>query len=115
MALGPTLVVEPNALNLGEVPAGSRARCRFKLINAGSGSLTGTVHSTAPWLHVEPQRFAGNRTDLRARLATKGLDPGRYKGIVEIDSNGGKTSVVVEVEITDPAGWFDRVGGLLPR
>jgi hypothetical protein len=114
VALGPTLIVEPNAVNLGQVPAGSKTAFRIQLANNGSGELAGTVRSTEPWLHLDTERFSGRR-EVKARLRTRDLAPGRYAGAIEIESNGGNTSVVVHTEVTDPAGWFERVGGLLPR
>jgi hypothetical protein len=114
VALGPTLVVEPNAVNLGQVPAGSKTTFRIQLANDGSGELAGTVRSTEPWLHLDAERFSGRR-EIKARLRTRDLAPGRYTGAIEIESSGGNTSVVVHAEVTDPAGWFERVGSLLPR
>jgi hypothetical protein len=114
LALGPTLVVEPNAVNLGQVPAGSKTTFRVQLANEGSGKLSGTVRSTEPWLHLDTERFAGRR-EVKARLLTRDLMPGRYSGAIEIESNGGNTLVIIQTEVTGPAGWFERVSGLLPR
>ena len=100
MALGPTLMVEPAAVYLGGVPAGSKPRCRLRLKNAGSGSLHGSARATVPWLHLTPPQFSGNRVTLRVWLETNGLAPGRYTGAIEIDTNGGRTSVAVQAQIT---------------
>jgi hypothetical protein len=111
VALGATLMVEPAAVYLGAVPAGSKARCRLRLKNAGSGSLHGSARPTVPWLHLRPQQFSGKSVTLRAWLETKGLAPGRYTGTIEIDTNGGRTSVAVQVQITNQSrlAWALRL------
>jgi hypothetical protein len=114
-ALGPTLVVEPNGVDLGSVAAGGRARCRLRLGNLGSGRLSGTARTTAPWLHVEPGQFAGKGANLSVWLTTKGLSPGRYAGAVEIESNGGNTSVGIHVQITQRQSLRERLAGALSR
>jgi hypothetical protein len=98
---GPTLSVEPLAVYLGEVPAGSKARFKLRLGNLGNGSLTGIVQTTRPWLHVEPRRFSGKRVTLRGWLKTDGLAVGSHSATVEIESNGGQASVVVQVQIKE--------------
>lgn len=102
VALGPTMVVEPSAVYLGAVPAGSRVRTRLHLANAGNGSLNGAARSTAPWLFVEPQQFSGRRISLSIWLRTRSLAPGHYAAAIEIESNGGQTSVGVQVQLTEP-------------
>jgi hypothetical protein len=113
--LGPTLLVEPSALYLGQVPAGTRARCRLRLINAGSGRLNGSAHSTAPWLHLEQSRFAGKRARLDAWVRTKELAPGAYTGTIDIESNGGRTSAVIQMQIAERISWRERLGDWLSR
>jgi serine/threonine protein kinase len=115
VALAPTLMVEPYAVDLGSVPVGARPRCRLQVTNLGSGSLTGTAHTTVPWLHVEPSQFSGKRARLTAWLNTKDLTPGRYSGNVEIESNGGQASVAIHLQVTQRQGWRQRLGGLFSR
>jgi hypothetical protein len=69
--------------------------------NLGNGSLTGIVQTTRPWLHVEPRRFSGKRVTLRGWLKTDGLAVGSHSATVEIESNGGQASVVVQVQIKE--------------
>jgi hypothetical protein len=71
------------------------------LTNLGNGSLNGTVNATTPWLDVEPGRFSGKRATLRGTLKTGGLAVGSHSATVEIESNGGQASVVVQVQITE--------------
>ncbi len=114
-ALGPTLTVQPSAVYLGTVAAGSRRRFKLRLTNTGSGSLSGTAQSTSPWLHLESNGFSGKRATLSARLQTNGLTPGSYNGSIEIESNGGQTSVVVQMQVGDPTGPRARITGFLRR
>jgi serine/threonine protein kinase/DNA-directed RNA polymerase subunit RPC12/RpoP len=110
-ALGPTMVVEPSAVYLGAVRAGSRARTRLRVTNVGNGRLSGTARSTAHWLFVEPRRFSGNRISLSIWLRTGSLAPGHHAAAIEIETNGGRTSVGVQAQITAPrslGGLFDR-------
>jgi hypothetical protein len=64
---------------------------------------------------LDDETISGRRTTLSARLDTKGLDPGSYTGNIEIESNGGQTSVVVQMQITESNGARARVAKLLGR
>ena len=55
------------------------------------------------------------RRTVSARLETKDLAPGSYTGSIEFESNGGRTSVVVQAQVTSPAGPRARLTRLLGR
>ena len=114
-ALGPTLALQPSAVYLGTVTAGSRKRFRLRVTNTGSGSLSGRARAAASWLRLDEESFSGRRANLRVRLETKGLAPGSYTGSIEIESNGGHTSVVVQMQITESAGARARLTRMLGR
>ncbi len=97
---GPTLGISPTALDFGSLPAGWLEKRRLHLTNLGLGSLQGTAQSATPWLRVEPARFSGKNTYLKVSTRTRGLAPGAYRGLVEIDSNGGRARVNVQAELT---------------
>lgn len=99
VALGPTLAVEPPSLDLGAMPSGSRARHRLRLTNLGTGALSGSTRSTAPWLRLKPEQFSGSAASLEAAIATQGLAPGTYAGTIDIESNGGSAQVRVQVQV----------------
>jgi serine/threonine protein kinase len=114
-ALGPTMAVQPWAVYLGTVAAGSRRRFRLRLTNAGSGDLSGTVRSSSPWLRLDTDRFSGRQATIRARVQTKDLEPGSYGGKLEIVSNGGRASVVVQMQVASPTGLRARIANLFGR
>jgi hypothetical protein len=114
-ALGPTLAVQPSAVYLGSVPAGSRRRFKLQLTNTGSGELSGTARGSAPWLHLESERFSGRRATVSGRVRSKELALGHYRDRIEIESNGGRTSVVVQMQVTTPTGPWARLTKRLRR
>ena len=99
--MGPSLAVEPQSLDFGALTAGLRAKEQVRLVNGGWGRLEGTVRTPDSWLALQPQQFAGKRTTLNVWLRTEGLAPGDHSGTIEIDSNGGRSSLPVHVRISN--------------
>jgi hypothetical protein len=83
--------------------------------NTGSGSLNGSVRTASTWLRLDTQRFSGRQATLKARLETRELAPGSYTGSIEIESNGGRASVVIQMQVTEATGARARLTKMLRR
>lgn len=101
VALGTTLALERTELDFGALSAGRQAKGQIKLSNLGRGELKGTIHSSPRWLAVKPSKFCGNIVSVEASLRTKGMTAGHHVGAISIESNGGRASIRVVVQITD--------------
>jgi len=114
VALSPTLMVEPSSINLGMLRSGQSAGCRVQVSNRGIGAVSGSVRTSGPWLRPKQDQFSGESADLEVQVRTKGLALGAYTEAIDIDSNGGRARIPVQMQVI-PGRWWDRapIWGLL--
>jgi hypothetical protein len=97
--------VAPKDLDLGQLRAGQAIRGKLKIANNGGGLLTGSVRAgnDAPWLRIAGGGVvycpAGGVESLDVHVSTVDLRPGKYRGSVQIESDGGKATVQVSFTV----------------
>ncbi|MFQ6117888.1 MAG: PQQ-binding-like beta-propeller repeat protein, partial [Candidatus Bipolaricaulia bacterium] len=82
----------------------------FGVRNGGGGLLEWSVASDHTWIIVEPQSgslMAEEVVEVRVTIATAGLSPGRHRGRIVIDSNGGSRVGLIAVEVLPSGGLAD--------
>jgi len=91
----PQLTVTESEINFG--PAGTIAS--FKLVNAGGGKLDWNITENMPWLTVLPKSGLTKTDTIQVLLKVdrSELKPGKYRGNLDIRSDGGDTSLTVSI------------------
>ena len=92
----PQLFVAPTSVDFGSVPAQEIANAAFTVANIGSGVLTGSVSTTAPFSIVSSGSFSlgtGQNQVVTVRYSPVGV--GVNNGSVAVSSNGGSATVTL--------------------
>jgi hypothetical protein len=101
---GPRLVAPPN-LDIGQLRGGDTARAKLRLANNGTALLTGSaaVGQGAAWLSIRSGAAiycaAGAVESLDLQISTKDMAKGRHVGKIQLDTTGGKATVLVTVTV----------------
>jgi hypothetical protein len=106
----PTLLVNTDTINLGQVERGGQRTVTLEVSNGTRGYLYGAVQSLAPWLKVSSARIAiqgGGSNSARQTLSidinTAGLTMGTiHTNGLEIHTNGGVLRVNIEMQVSWP-------------
>ncbi len=98
----PKLWVYPTEFDFGTIQNREKKKATFSIANYGRKNLMGTLQSTVPWLTVQPAEFHNNDTEIEIQLRPSMLKNGEYRGLIEITSNGGKQSVIVQIKCQFP-------------
>ncbi|HIQ05884.1 MAG TPA: hypothetical protein EYH31_09375 [Anaerolineae bacterium] len=97
----PVLRVKKRRFNLGTVRLGQSTSIAVSVSNAGGGNLRGVIRCREPWLQIEqPLTSSGKFTipiDTRQLRGEK-----RYKGVIDVISNGGAAEVWFELFTQTP-------------
>lgn len=123
----PAVRVEPEVLDFGEVyaQAGLVAR-ELRVVNGGTGVLSGHVNISHAWVSVSPERFSGNEHTLSVTIDPSRLKIGRrYTSRLFLETNGGIALVPVRVQVSEivrplpppdsPGFWYELISRLLPQ
>ncbi|UCC64136.1 MAG: protein kinase, partial [Anaerolineae bacterium] len=106
--LAPELVIEPTLLELGTVHDGDDVEVTLMVGNQGSLPWQGEVHSTVPWLIVEPEALLcepGHFVPLTAVLDTAAFEAGgewMVENAVQILGQGEERSIATHVALVRP-------------
>ncbi len=97
-------VVEQPVLkvNTGLLDFGNTINNRsFFIQNAGDGTLTWTISESLNWLNVNPASgTTTTETDNIQLIADRSvLQPGRYTGIITVNSNGGNAQLTINIQV----------------
>jgi outer membrane protein assembly factor BamB len=108
----PRLETEPDppSCDLGRLEQGQIGVWRFRVINGGGGELEWSTSSNKDWILLYPQSGslkAQEATWVRVTLDTAQLIPGRHRGQITIDSNGGGKTGTVTMEVVAQGGLAD--------
>jgi serine/threonine protein kinase len=108
----PTLKVTPQAVELGGVNPGQSKEVSLFLVNSNpkSGILHGTITVVQPWCSTHSERFSIQMDQaIPFRIDTANLEHGLdYKGVITIDSNGGKKEVPITLRVLAPMLDVDK-------
>ncbi len=96
----PSIYVDTNTLNFGEVKKGDSPTKMFVISNKGGGTLSGNLVANQSWIILSDKTFSGNEKRIQVTLNTSNLKENElYTGKIEISSNGGAYTVEVYVKI----------------
>jgi hypothetical protein len=92
---------DPPTTNFGTVPEDQTKTRDFHITNCGSGTLTWTITCDQPWLNVNPASDSTTKEVdvVTVTVDTYELDPGTHTGQITIDSNGGRKTGTIMVEV----------------
>ena len=73
----------------------------FTVSNSGSGNLNWALSANQPWISFSNGE-GSNRETINVTVNRAGLELGDYSGEIEINSNGGRIRLVVEMKVLPP-------------
>ena len=103
---GPLLVTSPSTLSFSAVAGGTNPTpAKLGVANGGTGTLTFTSSTSAPWLAISPTSGTAPTT-AQVTVSIAGLAAGTYAGQVTISTSGASAStstIPVTLTLTRPA------------
>lgn len=99
----PLLNVSPKFLDAGNINRGEKKIITIQIKNLGGGVLFGTLSTNVNWIEFKSINFEGNFLSINVILNGENLISGqRYKGLIFVESNGGKEQVEIYVNVVEP-------------
>ncbi|MBC7195336.1 MAG: copper amine oxidase N-terminal domain-containing protein [Caldisericia bacterium] len=96
----PSLNIDKNVIDFGEIKKGDEAINFFVLSNIGGGILSGTIRVLDSWIIIDRNSFSGNEFKIFVKIDSSKLNEGlSYKGRIDIISNGGNKNIDIYVKI----------------
>jgi M6 family metalloprotease-like protein len=103
----PWLEVNPSKLSFGEIEKGKSLTRSFQMQNKGTSMLRSEVSTDYNWIKLSESLVFGNEAELQVTVDTSNMTLGLNQGTVDINSNGGKRKVSIEVEVIRKYGDFN--------
>ncbi|HEY7984262.1 MAG TPA: protein kinase [Ktedonobacterales bacterium] len=94
-AAPPRLRVWPLRLDVGLLEQRQSSAHLLEVANRGGGELNGVVETNSSAIGVSPAKFRGDGAQIQVQVDTTGLQPGEYRLLVAVRSNGGDQMVPV--------------------
>jgi serine/threonine protein kinase, bacterial len=91
----PRLRVWPLRLDVGLLEQRQTSSHTIEIANRGGGELSGVVETNSAAIGINPTRFRGAGAQIQVQVETTGLQPGEYRLLVAVRSNGGDQIVPV--------------------
>jgi hypothetical protein len=91
----PRLRVWPLRLDVGLLEQRQSSMHLLEVANRGGGELNGVVETNSAAIGVAPAKFRGDGAQIQVQVDTTGLQPGEYRLLVAVRSNGGDQIVPV--------------------
>lgn len=102
-SLPPKLSVTPKLLDYGNINKGDKKTVQLTIKNLGGGKLFGTLSTDVNWIEFETINFEGNNLLINVIINASNLTPNqKYKGFVYVESNGGKETVEININVVEP-------------
>lgn len=95
----PWLEVNPSKLSFGEIEKGKKLTRSFQLQNKGTSTLRSEITTDYNWIKLSESLVFGNEAELQVTVDTSNMTLGINQGTIDINSNGGKRKVSIEVEV----------------
>lgn len=102
--LEPKLKVEPDKLDFGKIEKGMKKTREIKIINEGTSTLHVELSTKDSWISFDRQEIFGNAEIVKIIIDGSKLSIGNRSGTINIDSNGGKAKVEVNVSVVEKLG-----------
>lgn len=99
--LAPELQVEPARLELGSAFRGQRLARVLQVRNLGGSLFQGEANAHSPGWDITPKTFdcpAGGQRALALTINTDNLNPGQYRGLVQVRAQAGSWLQLQEIE-----------------
>lgn len=102
-SLPPKLSVTPKILDYGNINRGDKKTIQIQIKNLGGGILFGTLSTDVNWIQFENINFEGNDVKVNVILNAENLIVSqRYKGLIYVESNGGKETIEIYINVIEP-------------
>jgi serine/threonine-protein kinase len=99
----PRLRVWPLRLDVGLLEQRQTSIHALEVSNRGGGELSGVIETNSAAIGINPAKFRGEGVQVQVQIDTTGLQPGEYRLLLAIRSNGGDQIVPVSFMVR-PAG-----------
>lgn len=100
----PLLMVDPQEIDLGEIPLGKVEKTSFKVWNGGSGTLSGTIKFNAPYMSISSNQFMVEKEpkSFICTIDTKTLEIGKVYNIPILvkATDGQSKDVIITFKVT---------------
>jgi serine/threonine protein kinase len=94
-AAPPRLRVWPLRLDVGLLEQRQSSSHLLEVANRGGGELSGVVEANSAAIGITPAKFRGDSAKIEVQVDTTSLQPGEYRLLVAVRSNGGDQIVPV--------------------
>lgn len=102
--LEPKLKVEPEELDFGKIQKDMKKEREIKIINEGTSTLHTKLSTLDSWISFDRNEIFGNDEIVKIIIDGNKLDIGKRRGIISIESNGGKAKVEAVVNVVEKLG-----------
>src|SRR6516164_5355426 len=85
----PRLRVWPLRLDVGLLEQRQTSIHALEVSNRGGGELSGVIETNSAAIGINPAKFRGEGVQVQVQIDTTGLQPGEYRLLLAIRSNGG--------------------------
>lgn len=92
---------DPLEFNISDLAMDEQASRSFSISNSGGGTLEWKAYADKSWLVLNPASGIDSGK-IEIKINTTGLQPGSYSGTITVESNGGKDSGKISINILKP-------------
>ena len=89
---------DPDRIKL-DIEAGQTKTLKLKLVYNAQAEIKGTIAASQPWIKLSANDYSTASQTYEVTLSTEGLEPGVYKGSIDVDASVGKLSIPVEMTV----------------
>ena len=98
----PILYTEPTRLHFEQLPYGEVKQLSFRVIYTGLEKINGTISCSEPWLKIRPDKLSTNIQTCFVSLDSSLAPSGPISATIQIKTDHGTKSILVEAEIIMP-------------
>jgi len=99
---------DPLEFNIPDLGMDEQVSRSFSISNSGRGTLEWKVYADKSWLALNPVNGT-NSGKVDIEINTMGLQPGGYSGTITLESNGGKESGKIYINILKPSPQLETI------
>ncbi len=99
---------DPLEFNVPDLGMDEQVSRSFSISNSGGGTLEWKVYADKSWLALNPASGTDSGK-LEIKINTTGLQPGRYSGSITVESNSGKESGKISINILKPQSPLEKI------
>ena len=95
----PELDYSPYELNFGEISKGEKITLELNIRNKKEGPIKGSLKTDLSFISFSKKSFEANSVKIKVEADTSLVEPGEYKGTININSDGGDAEIPVTIKV----------------